>query len=33
MPSLEIFLLGFIVWVASVAIRRFIYEMRDDWEK
>jgi len=30
MPSLEIFLLGFIVVVASVAIGWFIYEMRNE---
>ena len=30
MPSLEIFLLGFIVVVASVAIGWFIYEMKSD---
>jgi len=33
MPSLELFMLGFVVVVATVAIGWFIYDSRSDDEK
>jgi len=33
MPSLELFMLGFIILVASIGLGWFIYESRSDEEK